>query len=85
MGETGRQRAPGVSSSQDNSPHNWLNRALREDALDQADMSWIDWPCPLAEYRKPVTGKGAQPANPALRFGVQQGKRLRAASDLKSS
>ena len=58
---------------------------LREDALNQVATGWLNGLFPFDENGKLVTGDGPQLVNPASRFGVQQGGKLRAAGDLKRS
>ena len=59
--------------------------ALREGALDQVDTGWLDGPFPFDGDGKLVAGAGERPADPACRFGVQQGKKLIPVDDCKRS
>ena len=54
-------------------------------AVNHVDKGWLDGPLPLDEDGKVVTGEGPQPASPAFRFGVRQGKQLRVVDDLKEA
>ena len=54
-----------------------------EDALNQAGAGWLGGPFPFDGNGKLVMGFGAQLPNPAFRFGVQRGGKLRAVDDLK--
>ena len=58
---------------------------LWEDALDQVERGRLSGPSPFGVNGKLVTGDGPQLANPAFRFGAQQGPKLIAAGDLKRS
>ena len=55
------------------------------EAMDQVGKQWLDGPHPFNdEGELMVNGEPVQ-ANPAFRFGVQQGEKLRAVDDLKRS
>ena len=58
---------------------------LWDDAVEQVEKGWLDGPFPFDEEGKMITGEGPQLVNPAFRFGVQQGEKLRAVDDLKRS
>ena len=58
---------------------------LRENALEQEEKGWLNGPFPFDEEEQMITGEGPQLVNPAFRFGVQQGGKLRAEDDLKRS
>ena len=58
---------------------------LREGALDHEAKGCLDGPFPFDEEGQMITGEGPQLVNPAFRFGVQQGEKLRAVDDLKRS
>ena len=45
-------------------------RAVREEALDQAEKGWLDGPFPFNEEGTLLTGVGPQLETPAVRFGV---------------
>ena len=58
-------------------------RDLWEDALDQVYSGWLDGTLSFDEEGRCVTGVGPQLTNPASRFGLQHGEKLRAVDDLK--
>ena len=60
-------------------------RAPWEDALSQVDARRLAGPFPFDEDGKLGTGLGPHLANPAFRFGAQQGGKLRASDHLKRS
>ena len=59
--------------------------ALWNEALSQVEKGWLQGPFDFDEEGNLVTAEGLQLANPASRFGVQKGSKLRAADDLKRS
>ena len=59
--------------------------ALWNEALCQVEKGWLQGPFKFDDEGNLVTNEGPQLANPAFRFGVQQGDKLRAVDDLKRS
>ena len=59
--------------------------ALWDEAIAQVEKGWLHGPFAFDEEGNLVTEEGPQLANPAFRFGVQQGTKLRAVDDLKRS
>ena len=61
------------------------SRQLWFEAMDQAEKRWLDGPHSFnAQCELIVEGESVL-ANPAFRFGAQQGSKLRAVDDLKRS
>ena len=60
-------------------------RALWTEALARVEKGWLEGPYQYNEEGSLVTAGGPQLANPAFRFGVQLGGKLRAVGDLKRS
>ena len=59
--------------------------ALWSEAVCQVEKGWLQGPFKFDDEGNLVTNEGPQLANPAFRFGVQQGDKLRAVDDLKRS
>ena len=55
------------------------------EATDQVKKQWLHGPHPFNEHGELMVGGKPVRANPAFRFGAQQGKKLRAVDDLKRS
>ena len=55
------------------------------EAMEQVDKQWLDGPHPFNERGELLVNGEPVRANPAFRFGVQQGEKLRAVDDLKRS
>ena len=53
--------------------------------MGQVGEHWLDGPRRYSENGRLVVGNEPMVANPAFRFGVQQGEKLRAVDDLKRS
>ena len=55
------------------------------ESFGSGKKGWLDGPFQFGEEGGLVTAEGPHLANPAFRFGAQQGEKLRAGGDLKRS
>ena len=58
---------------------------LRQGAQEQVKKGWTDGPRPCTSTGELLWNGRLAEVNPAFRFGLKQGEKLRAAGDLKQS